>query len=80
MMYLVAPTYRVAEFWAKQMGLTEFVWIGRVRDIRGRRFLASKIVYVEDLPFDFPDIKVRPSYADYNEMLLELPHRTEWDI
>ena len=54
--YLIAPKISIGEIWAKKMGLSRpYTIITDERGLRGRRFKASEIIFIEEEPFDYPE-------------------------
>ena len=56
--YIVAPSFSVASYWIKQLGLKERVnIITREEQIRGVFFNKDEIIFIEGEEYDFPEIK-----------------------
>lgn len=56
--YIVAPSFSVASYWIKQLGLKERVnIITREEQIIGRYFNKDEIIFIEGEKYDFPELK-----------------------
>lgn len=52
---LVAPTNKIANYWAKEMGLRYYKVITDYNQIRGSHLKDFRVIFVEEEPFDYPE-------------------------